>query len=307
MAFYYGEIGQPKIKAEGEGMIKCIATDMDGTLLTATQEITAENREVILKAKEQGIEVVVATGRSYQEARFVLEEADLKLPMICVNGAEVRTEEGEIVASNPLDKDKARQAALRLVESGVYFEVYTNKGTFTEDEDKAISIIVDIFSTANPEVPIERIADAAEERMHKGLITKIDHYDQLFEDGQYEIYKLLAFALDDRKLEAAKSGLKEISDLAVSSSGRENIEITSLKAQKGIALEKFGQARGITLEEMMALGDNFNDVSMLERVGKPVAMGNAAEEIKALCGEVTLTNEESGVGKAIMKVLEGRL
>lgn len=54
----------------------------------------------------------------------------------------------------------------------------------------------------------------------------------------------------------------------------------------------------------MALGDNFNDVSMLERVGKPVAMGNAVDEIKTICGEVTLTNEESGVGKAIMAVLK---
>ncbi|MBT2680243.1 HAD family phosphatase [Bacillus sp. ISL-35] len=284
-------------------MIKCIATDMDGTLLTATQEITPENREAILKAKEQGVEVVVATGRSYQEARFVVEEAGLKLPMICVNGAEVRSVAGEVVASNPLDKAKARQAALRLVENGVYFEVYTNKGTFTEDEDKAVSIIVDIFSTANPEVPIEQIAAAAEERMHKGLITKIDQYDQLFEDDQYEIYKFLAFSLDDAKLDAARSGLKEIAGLAVSSSGRENIEITSLDAQKGIALEKFVQSRGISLEETMALGDNFNDVSMLEKVGKPVAMGNAAQEIKVLCGEVTMTNEESGVGKAIMQVL----
>ncbi|GAM14578.1 hydrolase (HAD superfamily) [Mesobacillus selenatarsenatis SF-1] len=277
---------------------------MDGTLLTATQQITAENREAILKAKEQGVEVVVATGRSFEEARFVLEESGLKLPMICVNGAEVRSEDGEIVSSSPLNKAEARQAALRLVESGVYFEVYTNKGTFTEDEDMAITIIVDIFSTANPEVPIEKIAEAAEERMHKGLITKIDHYDELFEDDQYEIYKLLAFSLDDDKLEAAKDGLKEISGLAVSSSGRENIEITSLEAQKGIALEKFVATRGISLEETMALGDNFNDVSMLEKVGKPVAMGNAAQEIKELCGEVTLTNEESGVGKAIMKVLD---
>nr|WP_041966339.1 Cof-type HAD-IIB family hydrolase [Mesobacillus selenatarsenatis] len=285
-------------------MIRCIATDMDGTLLTATQQITAENREAILKAKEQGVEVVVATGRSFEEARFVLEESGLKLPMICVNGAEVRSEDGEIVSSSPLNKAEARQAALRLVESGVYFEVYTNKGTFTEDEDMAITIIVDIFSTANPEVPIEKIAEAAEERMHKGLITKIDHYDELFEDDQYEIYKLLAFSLDDDKLEAAKDGLKEISGLAVSSSGRENIEITSLEAQKGIALEKFVATRGISLEETMALGDNFNDVSMLEKVGKPVAMGNAAQEIKELCGEVTLTNEESGVGKAIMKVLD---
>lgn len=297
-------VNTEKITTEGEEMIRCIATDMDGTLLTATQQITAENREAILKAKEQGVEVVVATGRSFEEARFVLEESGLKLPMICVNGAEVRSEDGEIVSSSPLNKAEARQAALRLVESGVYFEVYTNKGTFTEDEDMAITIIVDIFSTANPEVPIEKIAEAAEERMHKGLITKIDHYDELFEDDQYEIYKLLAFSLDDDKLEAAKDGLKEISGLAVSSSGRENIEITSLEAQKGIALEKFVATRGISLEETMALGDNFNDVSMLEKVGKPVAMGNAAQEIKELCGEVTLTNEESGVGKAIMKVLE---
>jgi Cof subfamily protein (haloacid dehalogenase superfamily) len=296
-------VNTEKITTEGEEMIKCIATDMDGTLLTATQQITAENKKAILKAKEQGVEVVVATGRSFQEARFVLEESGLKLPMICVNGAEVRSEEGEIVSSSPLNKAEAQQAALRLVESGVYFEVYTNKGTFTEDEDMAITIIVDIFSTANPEVPIEKIAEAAEERMHKGLIAKIDHYDELFKDDQYEIYKLLAFSLDDNKLEAAKDGLKEISGLAVSSSGRENIEITSMDAQKGIALEKFVASRGISLEETMALGDNFNDVSMLEKVGKPVAMGNAAEEIKQLCGEVTLTNEESGVGKAIMKIL----
>ncbi len=289
---------------EGEDVIKCIATDMDGTLLTATQQITAENREAILKAKEKGVEVVVATGRSFQEARFVLEESGLKLPMICVNGAEVRSGDGEIVASNPLDKALARQAALRLVESGVYFEVYTNKGTFTEDEDKAISIIVDIFSTANPEVPIEKIAEAAEERLHKGLITKIEQYDQLFKDDQYEIYKLLAFSLDDDKLGVARNGLKEITGLAISSSGSENIEITSLDAQKGIALEKFVSSKGITMEETMALGDNFNDVSMLERVGRPVAMGNAAPEIIALCGEVTVTNEESGVGKAIMKALE---
>lgn len=286
-------------------MIKCIATDMDGTLLTATQEITAENREAITKALEQGVEVVVATGRSYQEAKFVLQESGLMLPMICVNGAEVRSKDGEIVSSSPLDKEQAQQAALRLVENGVYFEVYTNEGTYTEDEDKAISIIVDIFSTANPEVPIERIAEAAEERLHKGLVRKIEHYDRLFEEDQYEIYKLLAFSLDPEKLEAANVALREIEGLAISSSGSENIEITSLEAQKGIALEKFVQTREISLQETMALGDNFNDVSMLKKVGKPVAMGNAVDEIKALCGEVTLTNQESGVGKAIMAVLKG--
>ena len=285
-------------------MIRCIATDMDGTLLTATQQITMENREAIQKALEKGVEVVVATGRSYQEGKFVLEEAGIRLPMICVNGAEVRSKTGEIVSSHPLNKEQARQAALRLVENGVYFEVYTNEGTFTEDEDKAISIIVDIFSTANPEVPIDQIAKAAEDRLHKGLVRTIEHYDRLFEQDQYEIYKLLAFSLDPDKLAAANVALKEIEGLAISSSGSENIEITSLDAQKGVALEKFVISRGIRLDETMALGDNFNDASMLKRVGKPVAMGNAVDEIKSMCGEVTLSNEESGVGKAIMAVLE---
>ena len=250
-------------------MIKCIATDMDGTLLTATQQITAKNREAILHAQEKGVEVVVATGRSYQEAIFVLEEAGIKCPMICVNGAEVRSNDGKVISSSPLSKEDARQAALRLVESGVYFEVYTNEGTFTEDEDKAISIIVDIFSTANPEVPVEQIVKAAEERLHKGLIHKIDHYDLLFEEDQYVIYKLLAFSLDSEKLVAANAALKEIEGLAISSSGSDNIEITSMDAQKGVALEKFVKSRGISLEETMALGDNFNDVSMLQRVGRP--------------------------------------
>lgn len=285
-------------------MIKCIATDMDGTLLNATQQITSENREAIFKALEMGVEVIVATGRSYQEAIFVLKEAGIHCPMICVNGAEVRSAGGEIVSSSPLDKEQARQAALRLVENGVYFEVYTNHGTFTEDEDQAITTIVDIFSTANPDVPIEKIAAAAEERFHKGHIRVVNDYNELFEGDEHEIYKLLAFSVDPAKLEAANAALGEISGLAISSSGSENIEVTSVTAQKGIALEKFVQSRGISLAETMALGDNFNDVSMLQRVGRPVAMGNAVEEIKVICSEVTLTNEESGVGKAIMAALK---
>ena len=91
--------------------------------------------------------------------------------------------------------------------------------------------------------------------------------------------------------------------MAVSSSGHENLEITNRQAQKGIALEAFVKAKGIVLAETMAMGDSFNDVSMLERVGRAVAMGNAAYEIKTLCDVVTETNDEHGVAKAILEVL----
>ncbi|KKK38030.1 hydrolase [Mesobacillus campisalis] len=285
-------------------MIKCIATDMDGTLLNSAQQITEENKSAILQAKEQGVEVVVATGRSYDEAMFVLREAGLQLPAICVNGAEVRSPDGEVVATNPLSKAQAKEAARILNEKEIYFEVYTNQGTFTDDRDKGITVIVDIFSSANPEAPVDVILKGAEERFEKGLVHVVDSYDELFDNDEHQIYKFLAFSFDDEKQAEGREALSVIEGLALSSSGHSNIEITSEKAQKGIALEAFVKERGLEMSETMAIGDNENDLSMLTRAGRAVAMGNAGFAIQAECDVVTSTNDESGVGKAILEVLE---
>ncbi|OCA82320.1 hydrolase [Bacillus sp. FJAT-27225] len=283
-------------------MIKCIASDMDGTLLTSGQEITQENCEAIKAAQSMGVEFVVATGRSYLEAKFVLEEAGIVCPMICVNGAEIRSEEGMVLASQPLGNAEVRQIAKCLEESGVYFELYTSKGTFTDSYDKAVTIMSDILLTANPEADVEKVLAAAKERFHKGLVKKVESYAPLLEENT-EILKFLAFSLDPDTLANARTALAGIPDIAISSSGAENIEITSLTAQKGIALEAFTKKRGISLNETMAIGDNYNDVSMFKKVGLPVGMGNAPNEIKALCSEVTSTNEENGVANAIVKML----
>lgn len=284
--------------------MKAIAIDMDGTLLTAAQYISEENRKAIKAAQQKGIEVIVATGRSYEEASFVLKDSGVSCPMICVNGAEVRAENGEILTSNPIPADRAKQAARILDEHQVYYEVYTNKGTFTVDVDKAISIIVDIFSTANPEIDVDVIVKGAEVRFEKGLVHKIDHYDELFVNPEYKIYKLLAFSLEPSHLGSAKQNLeKMVAGMVISSSGSENIEITSDAAEKGIALDFYTKQKGIRLKETMAIGDNYNDLSMFKRAGRSVAMGNASDVIKMQCDFVTLTNEEDGVAKAIYEVL----
>jgi Cof subfamily protein (haloacid dehalogenase superfamily) len=284
-------------------MIKCIATDMDGTLLNSVQEISQENKEAILKAQSQGIEVVVATGRSYQEARYVLDEAGLQCPVIGFNGAEVRNIEGKVITSVPLDKQLARITAEKLTERDIYFEAYTNKGTYSVDLEKAVSILVDIVVSANPDVDQEKVIYAAGARVRDGLVHGIENYDLLFDDEDVQIYKFLAFSFDSERLEAAANDLHELEDLVVTSSGHENLEITNKNAQKGIALEAFVKSKGIELAQTMAMGDSFNDVSMLERVGRAVAMGNAAYEIKTLCDVITATNDEHGVAKAILEVL----
>ncbi len=288
---------------DGVKIMKVIASDMDGTLLTPAQEVTAENKAAILEAQSKGVEVVIATGRSYEEARYVLDKAGIECPIICANGAEVRSKEGIVLEANPLSDQEAREAAALLLQNGVYFEVYTNKGTYTNDEDKAVTIIADIIFSANPEIPMEKVMKGAKQRVEAGLVHKVEDYEDLFEHSEYKIYKLLGFSFDRKALGAAHDQVGALVGLEVTSSGRENIEITSRHAQKGIALEAFVKGMGYSLEETMAIGDNFNDASMLRIAGKSVAMGNAAEEIKAMCDEITGTNEESGVSKAIRAVL----
>ncbi|MCM3694077.1 HAD family hydrolase [Neobacillus niacini] len=284
-------------------MIKCIASDMDGTLLNSYQQVSQENIEAILNAQDQGVEVVIATGRSYQEVRYILDEADIHCPVIGVNGAEVRTKEGEILSATPIEKHVAIQAAQRLMEMDIYFEVYTNKGTYSLDPNIAVAIIVDIVVSANPDVKPEDAVKKAQERIQHGLVHQVESYDVLFNDETHQIYKLFGFALDSDRREAAENALEELTELAVSSSGHNNLEITHRNAQKGIALETYVKSKGIDIAETMAMGDSFNDVSMLERVGRAVAMGNADYEIKTLCDVITATNDEHGVAKAIVEVL----
>jgi Cof subfamily protein (haloacid dehalogenase superfamily) len=276
---------------------------MDGTLLNSYQQVSQENKEAILKAQDQGVEVVIATGRSYQEVRFILDEADLHCPVIGVNGAEVRTKEGEILSATPIENHVAKRAAEKLMEKDIYFEVYTNQGTYSLDPSKAVAIIVDIVVSANPEVKREDVVKRAEARTSHGLVHQVESYDLLFNDDSHQIYKLFGFAIDSDRREAAAASLEELTELAVSSSGHNNLEITHRNAQKGIALETFVKSKGIDISETMAMGDSFNDVSMLERVGRAVAMGNADYEIKTLCAVITATNDEHGVAKAILEVL----
>ncbi|WP_456272982.1 Cof-type HAD-IIB family hydrolase [Bacillus sp. AK031] len=286
-------------------MITIIASDMDGTLLNGKQEISEANRKALLDAQAKGVQVVVATGRSYEEARYVLEEAGISCPIICVNGAEVRNEEGKVVKSAAIHEEKALEVMRILKDMGIYFELYTTQGTYTEDYERGIQSIVDIFKTANPETSEQAIRDAAQERFEKGHIKVVDDYSAAFTNGN-AVYKFLVFSFDDELLKKAKESLERSGGLAISASGRENLEVTSEDAQKGIALKNLIAEKGLAPENAMAVGDNLNDLSMMKVVGRPVAMGNAAEEIRSFCTYSTTSNEEDGVARAIYEALENK-
>lgn len=276
---------------------------MDGTLLNGRHTVSEETVQLIKDAQNSGIEFLVATGRAYNEARYVLDQVNIKCPAICVNGGEIRDENGNIEFAVSLDGKVCKEIEKVFNELNIYFELYTEKGTYTMDEDMGVEIVTDIYHSANPSEDRAAIRQVAKGRFLEGLIDSIDSYDKLFIEGEGSVYKFLAFALDEELLKEVQNRLREIEGVEVTSSGRNNIEVMHKEARKGTALQRFVESKGISLQDTMALGDNYNDISMLSIVGHSVAMGNAEQPVKDIAKAVTDTNSNDGVAQMIKKAL----
>lgn len=284
-------------------MIKLIATDMDGTLLNAGHEISEQNQEAIKYAQEQGVTVVVATGRAFYEANAPFANTDLKVPYICLNGAEVRDETFNVVSTSHLNHELVQKIKHTLNREQIYYQVYTNRAIYTENPQRDLEIYIDIAERAGQKADVEKIKRGIQLRIDNGTLKVVDNYEDIENIPGELIMKILAFDSDLGKIDEAGKELALSPNLAISSSSRGNLEITHSDAQKGIALESIAEKLHIDMSDVMAIGDNLNDVSMLERVGYSVAMDNAAPEVKTVAKYTTEDNEHSGVGKAIMKLL----
>ncbi|TDM11997.1 Cof-type HAD-IIB family hydrolase [Macrococcus lamae] len=285
-------------------MIKLIAIDMDGTLLNSAHEISEENIAAIKAAQENGVTVAIATGRAFYEANGPVKSTGLVVPYICLNGAEVRDEAFNILHTSSLNDEQIENITGILSKYDVFYQVYTNAGIYTEDVDKDLQIYIDIAVKAGNVPDVEKIKAGIQKRIDQGSLKQVDNYEDIYEHDGELVLKFLAYSADLDKIDAAKAELQAYESLAISASSRGNIEITHNDAQKGIALEAIAEQLNVTMDETMTLGDNLNDISMLERAHYSVAMGNGAPETKAAAKDVTATNQESGVGKAIFKYLQ---
>ncbi|PTF77285.1 Cof-type HAD-IIB family hydrolase [Staphylococcus chromogenes] len=285
-------------------MVKLIATDMDGTLLNAAHEVSEENVKAIQYAQEQGITVVIATGRAFYEANDPIQPTGLKVPYICLNGAEVRDECFNIVHTSNLNHGLYQRIRDILAEENIFYQVYTNLGIYTEDPERDLAIYLDIAKQAGQTPNVEKIREHIQHRIDVGSLKVVDNYDQVEDIPGELIMKVLAHDVDLEKVNRAKARLEKSGNLAVSSSARGNIEITHIDAQKGLAVRTIADQLGIDMKDVMAVGDNLNDKSMLEVVGYPIAMENALPELKDIASYITDTNEQSGVAKAIYHVIE---
>jgi len=289
-------------------MIKLIASDMDGTLLNASMQISEENIQAIKYAQSKGIEFMVATGRNRKEALPPLEEAGLDCAMINLNGAQVFDSSGTSLFTVPIDREKTRSIIDLLKEQNIYFEISTSNGIYSESQTRRIENFAIHTAEAMPHLTHKMAIAMTAARLEFLPINYVTDFSELFLLEELEFLKIICFHPDgDSVLAPITQVIDGYGDLVVTSSGQNNIEINHRNAQKGIAVAHVAKDRGIDLSEMLTIGDNLNDLSMLQVAGVSFAMGNGELEVKETAKYLTSTNIESGVGKAIMRAIEENL
>lgn len=289
-------------------MYKLVAIDLDGTLLNSYGEVSKENKIAIKKAMEKNVEIVLASGRPVMSVKNLANDLECNNYMICGNGAityDIQKE--EILYNRFLEKSKVLKIVEVCEKNSIFYNVYTkdniltknlnynilfyNQENATKPEDKKtrIEIRQDIY---------EYIKNREEEDYLK--ITICDNDKVVFGS----IIRKLRKIKDIDVLEVAHMSRKMIKD------GTENVsmeyyytEITNINVDKWQAIKDLIEKLGIKEEEVIAIGDNMNDLQMVQNAGLGIMLQNAAPYIKEQADVVLKDNNNNGVAEAIQNYI----
>lgn len=284
-------------------MIKLIASDMDGTLLNDEHTISEENIKAIKIAEERGCHFTIVTGRDYSGVKNFFQEFDLKCECILSNGAEYRDINGDVIERITIDNDTVRKIVQVMMEANVAIEMFTEDGMIIINEDIYKESLLQRFRRYNKgktDLEIIEIARNMYDTWKPQMIKDVEG----FLDSNTDILKIMTYHEDAQYIKELKEKLKNIEGVAVASTFANDIEISNIQAQKGLILAKVIEKMGIKKEEVIVLGDSFNDYSMFTEFENSFAMENAIPEIKEIAKYITDSNDNDGVAKAIYKALE---
>ena len=273
--------------------IRLLATDIDGTLLNPQFQISEGDLAALRRAHAAGMEIVLVTGRRHTFALPIAQQLGFDLWLISSNGAVTRSLSGETFHRDLMPAEICRQ----LCEAMILFRGNTVltfdkevKGAIVLEHLDEIGVSIRRWLEKNMEfiefvVPIERalVSDPVQ-AMFCGTMARMS----------LALEALKGTGLMD-KITVLRTEYP-VRDLSM-------IDVLNRGCSKGHALERWARHRGFHRDEVMAVGDNHNDVEMLEFAGHPVIMGNACEELRARGWRVTLGNEACGVAAALEEVM----
>jgi Cof subfamily protein (haloacid dehalogenase superfamily) len=267
-------------------MIRLIALDIDGTLLDSHGNIPEDNRRAIARAIDQGVEVVLATGRRYDFARPIFEALPDPLTLILSNGAVVKTKDGRTLIRSLLPQSHARTVLADTLE-------HRESAALVFDRPLEGQVVFERVDWEHPRH--SRFFHA-----NRPFISEVQPLeDALIEDPVQVMFT--GTCADMRTLFARlrTSGPYSVALTEYLHRDFSLVDVVREGCTKGTALKAWAERRGLSPQHVMAIGDNLNDLEMLEYAGCPVLMGNALPELKARGWTTTASNDDAGVSAAI--------
>jgi len=278
-------------------LVKLVCIDLDGTLLDNQKRISDMDKHAIRRTVEFGIHVTIFTGRSFGSASHYLRELEIQIPAVFQNGALIIDPLSmEIYQQIELNGEVARHFVQLCRLNHVYPVVYES---FFAERDILVEKPYEGAFAQYFQLNSHRIKttnDLLEELEDKpsvvevALVGRIENVDNLIQQVERPLRDTYTVIENQRR------------------GGETFVEIFGPNVGKEKALEFFLNMYNVNLHEVMYIGDNLNDASIMRMVGVPVAMQNAPEEIKKIATYVTASNDECGVAKALEKfVFQGRV
>ena len=273
--------------------VRLLAIDIDGTLLDPQFKISAQNLAALRAAHAEGIDIVLATGRRHDYALPIAQEIGVPCWLISSNGALIRSSTGETFY---FDRLPAAIAA-RLIG---HMDAFRGHAVLTFDRQGNNALVLERFEELNQS--ISRWIE-----MNSAFIQYVSPLEKaLIEDPIQAMYCGRVARMEEAQQRLSQAGfLQEISILKTQYDHRDLciLDVLNRGCSKGHALRRWAEKHGIPREQVMAIGDNFNDLEMLEFAGVAFVMGNASQELKQSGWRVTASNAESGVARALEDVL----
>jgi Cof subfamily protein (haloacid dehalogenase superfamily) len=285
--------------------IQLIAIDIDGTLVPSTgPRISPRNCAAIRAAEAAGIEIVIATGRRQAYAMPLIAQLGLdeNSVMISSNGAVVRGFDGQLLDRRFLPVETARQLSVALRGHGTM--------VFTFDREGTGALVIESMQQLHAR--IDRWVEA-----NRPYLVEVQPIERAFDGGEEPIQGMICgtvaemIAAEKQLLASDLAGQIAMHRTEYAARNLSILDLLPPGCSKGAALDSLARIRGLEREQIMAIGDNLNDLEMLEYAGRSVVMANGSEEMLALAlrrgWEVTASNDNDGVALAVEEVVRRAL
>ncbi len=269
-------------------MYKLVVLDIDGTLVNSDKKITKKTKEYIKKASEMGVRFIIASGRTPYGILPIAKEIELEKIggyILAYNGGScINCKNMEVLYENFIDKEKIKEIADFGAKNNIPYLTYNNDIMYTPND---ITKYLELEATIN-NLTVVKVLDMVEEvNFNFPKVIFADEGDKLvkYEDEAIETFK----------------------DFEVFRSEPFFLEVCPKGIHKATGIENIIKILGVKQEEVIAVGDGFNDITMIKFAGLGVAMGNAQDKVKEVADYVTLSNDEDGVCKVIEEFIFNKI